>query len=80
MARDYDAQLIESVAVRRRRLRDALLWGSGRTRLSSSDNLARFLLGGVLTALVCAGCVGWSFVEDAVAEQRLRNAPASTGR
>ncbi len=27
MARDYDSQLLESVAVRRRRMRDALLFG-----------------------------------------------------
>lgn len=80
MSRDYDAQLLESLAVRRRRLRDALLLGRGRTRRSASDNLARFVLGGVLTALLCAGCVGWSFIEDAISQQRRTNAPATTGR
>ncbi len=69
MARDFDAQLLESVAVRRRRLRDALLWGSLRTRRSASEVLGRMVAGAVVAAVLCAGCVGWSFLQDQL-EQR----------
>lgn len=74
MARDLDAQLLESVTVRRRRLRDALLWGRLRVRRSASENVARFLGGCVLAALICAGCVGWSFLSDAL-ERSQRDMP-----
>ncbi|WP_443089407.1 hypothetical protein [Yinghuangia sp. ASG 101] len=66
MARDYDSQLLESVAVRRRRLRDALLFGSQRIRRSLEEGLGRVFGGIALATVLCAGCVGWSFV----AEQR----------
>jgi hypothetical protein len=69
MARDYDAQLLESVAVRRRRLRDALTWGRLRTRRTISDNVMRFVIGLVVAALCCAGCVGWSFLQKTLADQ-----------
>jgi len=72
MAIDYDAQLLEAVAVRRRRLRDALLLGAGRTRRSIRDNLGAIAVGCVIAALVCAGCVGWSFVQDVLAAQAAR--------
>lgn len=35
VARDYDTQLLESVAVRRARMREALLWGRTRRRFTS---------------------------------------------
>ncbi|GAA1676578.1 hypothetical protein [Fodinicola feengrottensis] len=69
MARDYDTQLLESVAVRRRRLRDALIWGRLRTRRTISDNVVRFLIGLVLAGLGCAACVGWSYLQKALADQ-----------
>ena len=74
MARDLDAQLLESVTVRRRRLRDALLWGRLRVRRTASENVGRFLAGCVLAAVLCAGCVGWSFLSDAL-ERSQRDAP-----
>ena len=80
MSRDLDAQLLESVAVRRRRLRDALLRGRLRTRRSVSDNLGRLLVGAGVAAVLCAGCVGWSFLSTALAQDRDRAPlrPAST--
>ncbi|WP_436777899.1 hypothetical protein [Yinghuangia sp. YIM S09857] len=70
MARDYDSQLLESVAVRRRRLRDALLFGSLRIRRSHEEGLGK-VFGGVALAMVLgAGCVGWSFVADQRADKR----------
>ncbi|WP_078916481.1 hypothetical protein [Streptomyces viridochromogenes] len=65
-AQDYDNQLLESVSVRRRRLRDALLFGAQRQRRSTDERLGKLLAGMVIAAVVCAGCVGWSFVSHRV--------------
>ena len=70
MAREYDSQLLESVAVRRRRVRDSLLWGGLRQQRSTSDNMGRFVVSCVLAAVVCAGCVGWAFLSDVLVEQK----------
>jgi uncharacterized protein HemX len=70
MERDYDAQLLESVAVRRQRLADALLHGSLRARRkASNNNLRRAAAGAVLAAVLCAGCIGWSFLQDQLDQQ-----------
>ena len=70
MERDYDAQLLESVAVRRQRLADALLHGSLRARRKASNNNLRRAAGGaVLAAVLCAGCVGWSFLQRQLDQQ-----------
>ncbi|WP_326653784.1 MULTISPECIES: hypothetical protein [unclassified Streptomyces] len=61
-AQDYDSQLLESVSVRRRRLRDALLFGGQRQRRSLDERLGKAFAGIVIAAVLCAGCVGWSFV------------------
>ena len=65
-AQDYDNQLLESVAVRRRRLRDALLFGAQRQRRSVDERIGKAFTGVVIAAVVCAGCVGWSFVSHRV--------------
>lgn len=64
MARDYDTQLLESVAVRRRRLRDALLFGPQRTRRSFDENVMKLVAGLCVAAVLCAGTVGWSFLQS----------------
>ncbi|MGK5530592.1 hypothetical protein [Streptomyces sp. URMC 129] len=69
MARDYDSQLLESVAVRRRRLRDAVVFGAERSRRGFDENVGKILGGVALAAVLCAGCVGWSFVSDRMAEE-----------
>ncbi|WP_275560284.1 hypothetical protein [Streptomyces sp. 5-6(2022)] len=69
MARDYDSQLLESVAVRRRRIRDALLFGAQRGRRSVDENLGKVFAGIVIAAVLCAGCVGWSFISDTIGKQ-----------
>ncbi|MET7362911.1 hypothetical protein ABZS76_31400 [Streptomyces sp. NPDC005562] len=61
-AQDYDSQLLESVSVRRRRLRDALLFGALRQRRTVDERLGKVFAGVVIAAVLCAGCVGWSFV------------------
>ncbi|MBW5423373.1 hypothetical protein GKQ77_17670 [Streptomyces sp. BG9H] len=61
-AQDYDSQLLESVSVRRRRLRDALVFGAQRQRRSVDERLGKVFAGVVIAAVLCAGCVGWSFI------------------
>lgn len=65
-AHDYDSQLLESVSVRRRRLRDALLFGAQRQRRSMDERWGKVFAGVVIAAVVCAGCVGWSFISHKV--------------
>ncbi len=83
MTRDFDAQLLESVAVRRRRLRDALLWGTMRTRRAATNLTGRLVAGAAVAAVICAGCVGWSFLQDQLQQradqQRQQNAAAVAG-
>ncbi|WP_235968571.1 hypothetical protein [Streptomyces mesophilus] len=70
MARDYDSQLLESVSVRRRRLRDALLFGAQRARRSADERLGKVFAGIAIAAVLCAGCVGWSFVQNMMEKQK----------
>lgn len=70
MARDYDSQLLESVAVRRRRIRDALLFGAQRSRRTADERLGKVFAGIAIAAVLCAGCVGWSFLQHTLAQQK----------
>jgi hypothetical protein len=79
VGRDLDEQLLEQAGVRRRRLFDAVQWGHDRTQLAMPDNLVRFLVSVVIAALVCAGCVGFSFVKNAI-EQARANQGSSIGQ
>jgi uncharacterized protein HemX len=76
--RDYDAQLLESVAVRRQRLGDALLHGSLRTRRRTGDTLRRAVAGAIVAAVLCAGCVGWSFLQRQLDQQQRRLVPSTS--
>lgn len=70
MARDYDSQLLESVTVRRRRMGDALLFGAQRARRTADGRLGKLFAGLAITAVLCAGCVGWSFIQHTLAKQK----------
>ncbi|MFF3067487.1 hypothetical protein [Kitasatospora sp. NPDC057936] len=70
MARDYDSQLLESVAVRRRRMRDALLFGAQRVRRTADERFGKVFAGIAIAAVLCAGCVGWSFLQTTLAKQK----------
>ncbi|MFE3324290.1 hypothetical protein [Streptomyces sp. NPDC059176] len=61
-AEDYDSQLLESVAVRRHRMRDAVLFGAQRGRRVADERIGKAVAGLVIAAVLCAGCVGWSFI------------------
>ncbi|TCN38042.1 hypothetical protein EV644_110177 [Kribbella orskensis] len=64
VSRQYDTQLIESVAVRRRRLREAWLFGSARSRNTLDEGVTKLFASAAVAAVVCAGCVGYSFLQD----------------
>lgn len=70
MVRDHDSQLLESVAVRRRRMRDALLFGAQRGRRTVDERLGKMFAGIVVAAVLCAGCVAWSFLQHTLAQQK----------
>ncbi|MEU7135199.1 hypothetical protein [Streptomyces sp. NPDC046261] len=70
MAKDYDSQLLESVSVRRRRMRDALLFGAQRARRTADERLGKIFAGIAIAAVLCAGCVGWSFIQHTLAKQK----------
>ncbi|GAB2476074.1 hypothetical protein [Jatrophihabitans fulvus] len=64
MARDRDATLLETVRVRRRRLRDAFLHGALRARRTASDNVRALIVGLVVAAVACAACAAVSFIRS----------------
>lgn len=91
MAMDFDAQLIESVEVRRNRLTAAFLFGANPTERRWRERTRVLVYGVVTAALACALCVAISFVvmvitnwqdERAEREQRqsqsLNAAPSSS--
>jgi hypothetical protein len=58
----YDDQLIDAVAVRRRRIESALLFGDQRLRRTWSDRTRTFVVAAFLTVVAAAGCEAVSFV------------------
>ncbi len=76
MAREYDTQLIESVAVRRARMRELLLWGRERRARATGDGFKWLRVGLILATVACAICVGWSFLSNMIAEQQKARNPA----
>jgi hypothetical protein len=76
MSREQDAQLLESLAVRRNRLRESLLWGRQRRRRATTDNLKNLAISLVLAAVASVGCVGWSVLQNVIQHQRTQQTPA----
>ncbi|TDQ52264.1 TNT domain-containing protein [Actinorugispora endophytica] len=79
MARDYDSQLLESVAVRRQRLREAVLFGPQRTRMRLDESIGKVVASVCLAAVACAGTVGWSFVSSQLRTQQEAAEQAAAG-
>ncbi|GAA1357029.1 hypothetical protein GCM10009596_07170 [Arthrobacter rhombi] len=69
MATEFDSQLIESVAVRRNRVTDALLYGDNPTERRWKATTKQFLFSLVAAALITAVCIGVSFVSNLLATQ-----------
>jgi hypothetical protein len=74
--REYNSQVIESVSVRRQRLRDAVLFGADRARQGIDEGVGKFFASVVLAALICAGCIGWSFIDRELAKEKQQNPPS----
>lgn len=72
MASNRDTVLLETVRTHRGRLVGAFLFGELADRRVANDNVRRFIVGMVLTAVACAGCVGTSFVLDFFQKQAAR--------
>ncbi|WP_051973575.1 hypothetical protein [Cryobacterium sp. MLB-32] len=64
MSSDHDVVLLETVKTHRSRLRAAFLFGELSERRVANDNMRRVIGSVVLAAVLCAGCVGVSFVVD----------------
>lgn len=69
MANDRDAVLLETVKTHRARLLAAFLFGDLDERRVVNDNRKRLIGSIVLAAVICAGCVGFAFVSNLLAEQ-----------
>jgi len=67
--RNSDSILLESVSTHRRRLRQAFVLGRLADRRLVNDNVKRFIGSVVLAAVVGVGCLGYSFVTNALAQQ-----------
>jgi hypothetical protein len=76
MSREHDAQLLESLAVRRNRMRESMLWGRERRLRATADNLKLLSISIVLATVACAGCVGWSLLQQVIAKQHQPQGPA----
>jgi hypothetical protein len=44
-----------------------------------TDNVTWFFVSVVAAALICAGCVGWSFLQNALEQQQLQQQQRVTG-
>ena len=75
MARDLDATLLETIRVRRRRLREAFLHGALRTRRVTADTVRPLVVSVVLAAVACAVCAGISFVRVHIGDSSSAGAP-----
>lgn len=78
MARDLDDELLESVKVRRRRLREAFIYGGLRTRRTVSDINRRLMFSIIAAAVACAACAGTSFVKAHIHDSATASTTSST--
>lgn len=69
---NHDEQILESVAVRRQRLSLALLYGNDRRRRTFMTGIKHVVIGLIIAALICAGCVGFSFISSLFKKEKER--------
>ncbi|MGW6281789.1 hypothetical protein [Kribbella sp. NPDC055071] len=74
---NYGTQVIESVAVRRRRLREAWLFGADRVRNTVSEQTGKVFASVMIGAIACAGCAGVSYFKASSAKEK-QPAPTQT--
>lgn len=51
-------------------MRDALLFGAQRSRRTVDERLGKVFAGIAIAAVLCAGCVGWSFLQATLDKQK----------
>ena len=78
MSGNYGTQVIESVAVRRRRLREAWLLGAERTKGTLNEQTGKVFASVLIGALACAGCAGVSYFKSSMAEEEQQKQPTPT--
>ena len=80
----YDDQLIDAVAVRRKRLLAGFLFGVKRTRTIWQDRVSTFMGSLILAVVICAVCVAIAFVmaifrTEALKQQQQQQRYATVG-
>ncbi|MEV5961378.1 hypothetical protein AB0L70_06405 [Kribbella sp. NPDC051952] len=78
MSGNYGIQVIESVAVRRRRLRETWLFGAERARNTLHEQTGKLFASVLIGAVACAGCAGVSYFKSSQAKENQKNQPAQT--
>lgn len=78
MSGSYETQVIESVAVRRRRLREAWLFGAERSRNTLDEQTGKVFASVLIGALACAGCAGVSYFKSSMAAEEQQHQPTPT--
>ena len=75
-----DLILLETVKTHRARLASAFVFGELTERRVANDNVRRLIGGIIAAAVLCVGCVGFSFVSGLLGQQAAaRQAQAGTG-
>ncbi|WP_427892980.1 hypothetical protein ACQHIV_08810 [Kribbella sp. GL6] len=74
----YGTQVMESVAVRRRRLREAWLFGQDRARNTLKEQTGKLFASVMIGVLACAGCAGVSYFKSSSAKEKEKNQPATS--
>jgi hypothetical protein len=70
---NYGTQVIESVAVRRRRLREAWLFGAERAKNTLTEQTGKVFASVMIAAVACAGCAAVSYFKTSMAKENEKN-------
>ncbi|MFI5694928.1 hypothetical protein ACIA58_23950 [Kribbella sp. NPDC051586] len=70
---NYGTQVIESVAVRRRRLREAWLFGAERRKSTLKEQTGKVFASVMIGVVACAGCAGVSYFRSSSAKEHQNN-------
>jgi hypothetical protein len=78
MSGNYGTQVIESVAVRSRRRREAWLFGAERAKNTLNEQTGKVLASVMIGAVACAGCAGVSYFKTSQAKEKQNQQPTPT--
>lgn len=71
---DRDRVLVETAKTRRQRLLTSFTFGDLANRRIARNNLGRFIGSSIVAALICAVCLGYSFVTNTLDSQAISKA------